>query len=191
VGLLESFRIPEEDCGAVTSVPHSICWGLGIAIGSFLAFFAFEFSIERKAKYVTLTPFKSRRDLKTGQILLTEEEVDFDPRHGHYMKCGEVLIALASASLVFIPLHSTQLPRVGISGLFLGISMILLGFTVVYALLFMALLTYFYEMFLFNPSNFTAFRSSLIFTLGFSAFWCFALAYLALAVVMAKAFSDG
>jgi hypothetical protein len=175
----------------VTGVPHSIWWGLGIGIGSFLAFFTFEYSIERKAKYVTLTPFKSRRDLKTGRIFLLDEEVEFDPRHGHYMKFGEVLIALASASLVFIPLHSAQFPRIGISGLLLGISMILLGFTVVYALLFMGLLTYFYEMFLFDPANFTAFRSSLIFALGFSAFWCFALAYLALAVVMAKAFSGG
>ncbi len=52
------------------SVPHSIWWGLGIGIGSFLAFFTFEYSIERKAEYVTLTPFKRKRDLKTGQIIL-------------------------------------------------------------------------------------------------------------------------
>jgi len=177
------------------SVPYSIWWGIGVGVGSFLAFFAFEYSIEReqerRGNYMTLTPFKMRRDMTTGQIVRENEEVDFDPRHGHYMKCGEVLIALASASLVFIPLHSTQLPRMGISGVFLGISMVLLGFTVVYALLFMALLTYFYEMFLFNPANFTAFRSSLIFTLGFSAFACFAMAYLGLAIVMAKAFSTG
>lgn len=38
----------------------------------------------------------------------------------------------------------------------LGFSMVLLGFTVVYGLLFMALLTYFYEMFLFDPASFTA-----------------------------------
>jgi hypothetical protein len=171
------------------SIPHSIWWGLGVGISSFLAFFAFEYSIERKAKYVTLTPFKCSRDVKTGRILLGSEEVDFDPRHGHYMKCAEVLITLASASLVFIPLHSTLLPRAGISGALLGMSMVLLGLTVVSALLFMGLLTYFYEMFLFNPASFNAFRSSLIFTLGFNAFWCFALAYLALAIVMAKSFS--
>jgi hypothetical protein len=86
---------------------------------------------------MTLTPFKKRRDMKTGEIVQIDEEVDFDPRHGHYMKCGEVLIALASVSLVFIPLHSTLLPRTGVSGAFLAISMVLLGFTVVYALLFM------------------------------------------------------
>jgi hypothetical protein len=172
-------------------IPHSIWWGLGISVSIPLAFFAFEFRIERKSIYVTLTPFKRRRDVKTGQVIQENEEVDFDPRHGHYMKCAELMITLASASLVFISLNSTRLPRSGLSGTFLGISMVLLGVTVVYALLFMALLTYFYEMFLFDPTSFTAFRSSLIFTLGFSAFACFATAYLVLAVVMAKALSSG
>jgi len=108
------------------------------------------------------------------------------PRHGHYLKCAEVLITLASASLVFIPtLHvSALLPR-------LGFSMVLLGFTVVYGLLFMALLTYFYEMFLFNPASFTTFRSSAIFTLGFSAFLCFALAYLVLSIIIGTAVANG
>jgi len=51
-------------------MPHSIWWGLGIGTGSFLSFLAFEYSIERKAKYVTLTPFKCRRDIKTHQIIM-------------------------------------------------------------------------------------------------------------------------
>jgi hypothetical protein len=102
------------------------------------------------------------------------------------MKLGEVLVTLASASLVFIPsLHfSSILPR-------LGFPIVLLGFTVVYALGFMAALTYFYEMFLFNPWNFTPFRSSLIFTLGFGAFTCFALAYITLAVIVGNAIARG
>lgn len=175
----------------VMGIPHSIFWGFGIGVFFFLTFFAFEFSIERKAKYVTLTPFKMKRDMNTGRVHMENEEVDFDPRHGHYLKCGEVLIALASASLAFIPLHSMQLPKDGIWGLLLGASMVLLALTIVFALLFMALLTYFYEMFLFNPANFKAWNSSLIFALGFSAFACFAIAYLALAVVTAKAFSGG
>jgi hypothetical protein len=64
--------------------------------------------------------------------------------------------------------------------------MVLLSLAVVYALLFMALLTYFYEMFLFNPNNFGAFHSSTIFTLGFSSFACFGLAYISLALVFAQ-----
>ena len=160
----------------------------GIAAGLIIptAFFAFEYSIERKAPYVTLTPFKRSRDARTGEIIRGTEEVSFDPRHGHYMKCAEVLITLASASLVFIPtLHvSSLLPK-------LALSMVLLGFTVVYALLFMALLTYFYEMFLFDPASFTALRSSTVFTLGFSTFLCFALAYIWLSIVTGTAIGNG
>ncbi len=74
---------------------------LGVAMGVVIpaAFFWFEYSIERKARYVTLTPFKRMRDPQTGRILAGSEEVSFDPRHGHYLKCAEVLITLASASL--------------------------------------------------------------------------------------------
>jgi len=43
--------------------------------------------------------------------------------------------------------------------------MVLLGFTVVYALSFMGLVTYFYEMQLQYPDSFTMFRSVLIFSL--------------------------
>jgi hypothetical protein len=160
----------------------------GVAMGLLIpaAFFAFEYSIERKAQYVTLTPFKRTRDPRTGEIIRGSEEVSFDPRHGHYMKCAEVLITLASASLVFIPtLHvSALLPK-------LAFSMVLLGFTVVYALLFMALLTYFYEMFLFNPASFTAVRSSTVFTFGFSAYLCFALAYIWLSIITGTAIGNG
>ncbi len=161
---------------------------LGVALGllSPAAFFAFEFRIERKEKYVTLTPFKRGRDPQTGEITFGTEEVSFDPRLEHYLKCAEVLITLASASLVFIPtLHvSSMMPK-------LAFPMVLLGFTVVYGLLFMALLTYFYEMFLFNPANFTAFRSSTVFTLGFSAFFCFALAYLVISIIIGTAIGNG
>jgi hypothetical protein len=164
-----------------------VLW-LGVALGLLIpaAFFAFEYSIERKSPYVTLTPFKRMRDPGTGKIIAGAEEVSFDPRHGHYMKCAEVLITLAAASLVFIPtLHvSALLPK-------LSFSIVLLGFTVVYGLAFMALLTYFYEMFLFNPASFTAFRSSLVFTLGFSAFVCFAFAYLFLSIIAAIAIGNG
>jgi hypothetical protein len=53
----------------------------------------------------------------------------------------------------------------------------------------MALLTYFYEMFLFNKNKFRAFHSSTIFTFGFSAFACFGLAYISFALVLAQKFS--
>jgi hypothetical protein len=165
-------------------IPVLLGIGAGLAIPS--AFFVYEYSIERKGPYVTLTPFRKSRNPDTREVVQGREEVDFDPRHGHYMKIGEVLIALSSASLVFIPsLHSSSsLP-------WLGFPLILLGLTVVFALGFMGALTYFYEMFLFDPRSFTAFRSSLVFTLGFGAFGCFALAYVTLAVIAGCAIANG
>jgi hypothetical protein len=69
------------------------------------AFIASEYRLERKTALVTLTPFKMLRDPTTWKVSESPagEVVELDPRHGHYMKLGEVLIALASASLVFIP----------------------------------------------------------------------------------------
>jgi hypothetical protein len=170
----------------------------GTAVGLLIpaAYFAIEYSIERRGKktaeqrgveqWMTLTPPKKSRDVRTGDIVWDGGEVDFDPRHGHYMKCGEVLITLASASLVFIPnLHFTAAVP------WLGLPLVLLGFTVVYALSFMGLMTYFYEMFLFDPNNFTIFRSTLIFSLGFGALTCFALAYFALSMIVGTAISRG
>jgi hypothetical protein len=58
-------------------------------------------------------------------------------------------------------------------------------------MLFMALLTYFYEMFLFDPMSFMALRSSAMFTLGFSAFVCFALAYIWLSIIAGTAIANG
>jgi hypothetical protein len=175
------------------AIAISIWLGFGMGIVIPLAFFTVEYSIERKEErkgnFITLTPFKNRRNRETGKIDYFNEDVDFNPRHGNYLKCAEVLITLASASLLFLALHSSELPRSGVPGVLLGMSMILLSLAVVYALLFMALLTYFYEMFLFNPNNFRAFHSSTIFTLGFSSFACFGLAYISLALVIAQKLS--
>ena len=170
----------------------------GIFIGLFLplAFFCIELHIERKIKkasiskgnkiWWTLSPQRKKRNFITGLVENTQDEVDFDPRHGHYMKCGEIIIALASASLVFIPnLHFTSvLP-------WLGLPMVLLGFTVVYALSFMGLVTYFYEMQLQYPDSFTMFRSVLIFSLGFGGLGCFAVSYFALSILIGNAISTG
>jgi hypothetical protein len=167
-------------------VPISILWAVALGVVIPGGFFIYEYRIEREAPYVTLTPFKKGRDRENGRVIDVPGEVDFDPRHGHYMKLGEVLITLASASLVFIPtLHFTShLPA-------LGFCMVVLGLTVVYSLGFMAAITYFYEMFLFDPTSFTAFRSSLMFSLGFGALFSFALAYIVLAFSVGKALVNG
>ncbi len=174
----------------------SVSSGLLVGLSMPLILFVIEYLIERSAMrsaklkgakiWWTLTPQRKVRNFVTGLVEAKLEEVDFDPRHGHYMKCGEVVIALASASLVFIPsLHFTAvLP-------WLGFPMVLLGFTVVYSLSFMGVLTYFYEMQLQNPDTFTAVRSSLIFGLGFSGLGCFAIAYFTLSLLIGNALSNG
>jgi hypothetical protein len=170
----------------------------GLSVGVLLpgTFFAIEYGIEyanrkRAAQagrliWWTLTPQRKRRNFQTGHIERTEEEVDFDPRHGHYMKCGEIIISIASASIVFIPTlrFTASLP-------WLGLPMVLLGFTILYALAFMGLLTYFYEMQLQNPESFTMSRSCAIFGLGFGGLSCFAAAFIVLSVLVGDALSHG
>jgi len=177
-------------------MPCSVWAGCVIGVIVPAALFVFEYCIEMKGmkdakakgikRWMTLTPQKTHRDFRTGEIIREEGEVDFDPRHGHYLKCGEVVVTLASASLVFIPsMHfSSGLP-------FIGFPMVLLGFTVVYAVGFMGILTYFYEMFLFDQNSLTVFRSSVIFCLGFGALTCFLVAYFALSLIVGTALSNG
>lgn len=69
---------------------------VGVITGLALPFllFGIEYSLERKAKkaaeskgakiWCTLSPQRKIRDFKTGLVKLTNEEIDFDPRHGHY-----------------------------------------------------------------------------------------------------------
>jgi len=166
--------------------------GIVFPTGFFISATKIEGGLQKRATargrnmYWTLTPQKKKRNFDTGEIEPTNEEVDFDPRHGHYMKCGEIIITLASASLIFIPsLHFTStLP-------WLGLPMVLLGFTVVYALSFMGLLTFFYEMQLNDPNSFTMFRSNLVFALGFGGLSCFAIAYFVLSILIGTALSHG
>ena len=123
------------------SIPLSIWVGASIGVAIPAAFFVVEYSIEHSSQkasaaqgrksWLTLTPRKQIRDYKTGDLVATNEEVDFDPRHNHYMKSAEVLITLASASLIFIPgLRFTSVFP------WIGLPMVLLGLTVVYALFF-------------------------------------------------------
>jgi hypothetical protein len=171
-------------------VCHPILLAITVAFGVWAVLFSYEYFIERAVVrgggVITLTPYKRDR---TGNELkpLQEHDVhEFDPRLEHYLKVAEILITLASASLVFIPtLHFSK-----VNCLFAS-AMVLLGFTVVYGLGFMATMTYFYEMFLFNPASYSAGRSSLMFSLGFSGFACFAIAYVVIAVQIALAYTSG
>jgi hypothetical protein len=144
------------------------------------------FWVARKWKYVSFTPHKFVHDLATDKFILTQEEIDFGPRLDHYTKTAEVLITLASASLVFVPtLHITIRPQ------WFAFSMMLLGICVLFGVLFMVFLTYFYEESLYFPLKYSVKKSAFVNAFGFTALACFGLAYVNLAIQVAKAIGDG
>jgi len=107
----------------------------------------------------------------------TGEFVQFEPRHERYMKVAEVVTALASASLVFVPnSRPNTYPHS------CAFALVLLGFSALYSISFMALLTYFYEGFLYQRNSYSPSKYGFVTALGFGGFICFAVAYLWLAV---------
>jgi len=102
--------------------------------------------------------------------------VPFEHRHERYLKIAEIMMTLASASLVFIPSSRLSVYRHACA-----FALVLLGFCVLYSVLFMALLTYFYERFLYNDQSYLPWKYGLLHALGFGALFCFALAYIVLA----------
>src|ERR1700726_1901943 len=97
------------------------------ATASLVLFGILLFGLWRIAKdweFVTFEPPKQVRDAATGRITPTGGLVDFDPRHGHYLKIAEVIITIASASLVFIStVHTTKtVPLIGFPIVLLGFS---------------------------------------------------------------------
>jgi len=98
------------------------------------------------------------------------------------MNVAEVMVTLASASLVFVP--SSRLSFYSHACAF---ALILLGLCVLYSVGFMALLTYFYERFLYDDQTYTPWKYGLLHGLGFGALFCFALAYIVLAGGIANA----
>jgi hypothetical protein len=110
--------------------------------------------------------------------------VDFVPRMQQYTKTAEIVITLSSASIIFIPSHVTKQP-------ILALSMILLGFAVVWGVCFIAWMSYCYEQALYDPASFGIGRSAVMFGSGFGGLFCFAVAYLVLAFVVAHAIAHG
>lgn len=75
---------------------------------------------------------------------------------------------LSSASIVFVPSHVSNQP-------ILAFSVVLLGFAVLWGVSFIAWMSYCYEETLYNPANFTACKSSIMFALGLGPLACFVL----------------
>lgn len=154
---------------------HPIWWTFAGAALFFCVLWVCLYRRDNRKLYVTFTPLELVR-YSDGQFLPSGRRIDFDPRHGHYLKIAEIITTLASASLVFILTFNLETSRLFKS------SMILLGLTVLLAVLFMVFLTYWYEDFLSRPADFKPFRSSLIAALGFSSLLCFAIAYVFLSI---------
>jgi hypothetical protein len=114
-----------------------------------------------------------------GQLVQipTGEFVSFEPRHERYMKIAEVVTTLASASLIFIPNS-----RLNVYPRSCAFALVLLGFSVLYCVGFMAMLTYYYEGFLYDRSSYSPTKYGLVHALGFGGLICFAVAYIGLAV---------
>jgi hypothetical protein len=74
--------------------------------------------------------------------------VPFEHRHERYMNVAEVMVTLASASLVFVPSS-----RLSLYSHACAFALILLGLCVLYSVGFMALMTYFYERFLYDDQT--------------------------------------
>lgn len=161
-----------------------------LAIATALVMLAITFSVchcaESKHKYRTFRPPKRNVKHETGEFHLTGEYHSFDSRHEQYLKVAEVVITLSSASLALLPtLHYSRIPG-GFS-----YSMTLLGVTILFSVLFMALLSHFYEESLYDPQRYTAFRAAIVAALGFTSLICFAIAYLVLSIGFSMAFANG
>ena len=162
---------------------------IGVTIGLIapISLWAVEYRIERGLEIV-LSPREwipnPEWPSSGGRYLVGANFVDFLPRMQQYTKIAEIMITLASASIIFVPSHVAKQPA-------LSISIILLGFSVVWGVLFIAWMSYCYEQALYDPMSFGPRQSSATFGLGFGALACFALAYLWLALVVAHAIAYG
>ena len=162
---------------------------LGIAVGVIAPALLglIEYCIERKQDIV-LCPrewiLNPKWPKEGHRYLIGTELVHFVPRMQQYTNTAEIMITLSSATIIFIPSHVTGQPM-------LAFSVILLGFAVLWGVLFISWMSYCYEQVLYNPLNFGARSSSTMFAFGFGALACFVVAYVSLAVGVAHAILYG
>ena len=104
------------------------------------------------------------------------EKGSFEPRLANYVRAVEYLLGLATGSIVLL-VGSSAIHASGMLPWIFASPLVLLGFCVVYGVLFMVLLIYRYEEFL-HHHNYTRARYIWNQSLGFSALTCFCLGYL-------------
>ncbi len=136
--------------------------------------------------YLSFRPLKWKMPLEGDSPILLDEQVEFDARHGQYLKIAEVIITLSAASIalipkLFVPAHARLF----------AYCLVLLGESILLCVLFMFLLTYFYEESLYVPVSYSIERAGWANGIGFSALICFGIAYLLLACQVGWAIASG
>ena len=92
----------------------------------------------------------------------------FAPLLGSYLDVTKLLITVAAASIAFGATHQSR-------GIF--VAKLILAFSILYGVLFCALLQFFYDEYTQNVRAYTRLRYSMIEALGFSTLTCFVLGY--------------
>jgi hypothetical protein len=109
----------------------------------------------------------------------------FEPRLGNYARLVEIIIGLATGSIILLA-GSSIFRAGGRLPWFYGSPLVLLAMSVVYALTFLALLVRAYENFLHDPKSYSRGPYTLNVSLAFASLLCFALGYLWLGFALAN-----
>ncbi len=109
----------------------------------------------------------------------------FELRLGNYARLVEIIIGLATGSIVLLA-GSSIFRSGGRLPWFYGSPLVLLAMSVIYALTFLALLVRAYENFLHNEKFYTRAAYTINVSLGFASLICFALGYLWLGFALAN-----
>src|SRR5260370_13737160 len=107
---------------------------------------------------------------------------DFEKLLPFYQRCGEILVGMASGSIVL--LISAAAFRQGHLSWQFASPLFLLALTVIYVFLFMVLMTLNYEHYRHQPNSYTRFKYTRNQALGFASMLCFFAGYLWLIVIM-------
>ena len=131
----------------------------------------------------------NRRTIQVGKFAFVSlNDSGFEKRLESYVRAVEYFLGIATGSIVLL-VGSASLHANGKLPWVFGSPLIIIGFCVVYGVMFISLLIYDYEMFL-HHQNYTRSRYIRNQTLGFSTLMCFCLGYLwlvcSVTIVMAR-----
>jgi hypothetical protein len=158
----------------VPCLPHisPVIWPAAGAVtlfGILLAYFRLE---NRGSNYVYFDAqdfaHYEAANLGTRRLPIKKDST-FEPMLKSYIEVMKLLITVAAASVAFGDQH----PKLGII-----LAKIVLAFSILYGVLFCALLQFFYEVYTQNVKSYSPLKYSSIEALGFSALVCFITGYL-------------